>query len=72
MTHWTLEHGMYGCDTGCCGYRLTSLTAAEWTFDHPDDETTDEVLIAFARKTFKEIQPEDSVQIGAWRSCEIP
>jgi len=35
----TVEHGFYGCDTGCCGHRLTLEGAPgageAWVFDHP-------------------------------------
>ena len=34
----TVEHGFYGCDTGCCGHRLTLEGAAgsghAWVFEH--------------------------------------
>ncbi len=68
---YTIEHGFYGCDTGCCGYRLTSTAGEEWTFDHPsDNDSTDEDLRTFAREAFG-LGPDDEIAIGEWRSCSL-
>lgn len=67
---YEIEHGFYGCDTGCCGYRLTgSDGSSEWTFGHPDERSpSDEQLVAFARAEF-DIPADAVVTIGEWRAC---
>lgn len=62
---------MNGCETGCCGYRLTREDGSEdWTFEHPDQaKPSDEDLRAFARATFEGIAADDFIEIGEWRNC---
>ncbi len=68
---WTVEHGFYGCESGCCGYRLSndSDNRERFEFEHPD-ATTDEALIVYARQTWPDlVRNDDEVVIGEWRSC---
>lgn len=66
-------HGMYGCDTGCCGYRLCvddegEVVVGEFTFDHanPAESPRD-----FAERRWPE-QVTDDVEVrwGKWISCD--
>jgi len=34
----TIEHGLYGCDTGCCGHRIKVGDHATFDFYHPYGE----------------------------------
>lgn len=65
--NWTVEHGWYGCDTGCCGISLLDDQGIRWDFDFwhlrkgEDPEQ-------YARKRFKRrIQPGDTVTVGDLR-----
>lgn len=77
-TIWYLCHGMYGCDCGCCGYRLcldedgfdddlpvSTKNGHRFTFDHfGGDDTPD----AFARRTW--IVPDNiEIKLGKWWEC---
>lgn len=47
-------HGWYGCETGCCGHRVTVFVDGEergsaFTFDHSGGLHTPEDPLAFAR-----------------------
>lgn len=59
----TVEHGGYGCDTGCCGHQLIGFDAKgrevdrEFTFGHPYRDDSE----AWARDAVK----------GQWPKAEL-
>ena len=67
-------HGMYGCDTGCCGYRLClddegyeMVPNTRFTFSHPrDGQSPDD----FARDEWpEETAPVEYIEPGKWWVC---
>jgi hypothetical protein len=64
-----LEHGYYGCDSGCCGMTLTMPDGEmHWTFGHPDSEATDAEVIAWAVEEFAEDAgvTAEQIELGDW------
>lgn len=67
-------HGMYTCDTGCCGYRLClddesydRLTGTRFTFSHP---STGQTVEDFARAEWpKAVGAGDVILPGLWFNC---
>lgn len=63
-------HGMYGCETGCCGYRLCLdpegvNAVGEFEFGHPNGRTPE----AFAREFWPKESDGAVIKKGAWYEC---
>lgn len=66
-------HSGYGCETGCCGYRLfidpnDDEQVGKFVFGHPDTEVESEV-IAFARDTWPAETAGKTVLLGEYWKC---
>ncbi len=67
-------HGLYGCDTGCCGYRLCwddeadeEILGTGFTFEHPRDG---ESAQSFAEREWPRDLPANCrVLPGKWWTC---
>lgn len=71
-----LCHGMYGCETGCCGYRLCSDDEGDYevgafVFAHPPrDQPQDSA--SFVRKHWPELVDENTeIRWGKWKECNF-
>lgn len=69
-TVWYVCHGLNGCETGCCGYRLCpddegDEQVGKFTFDHPGRNDTPET---FARRVWS-IPSNIEIQPGKWFNC---
>jgi len=65
-------HGMYGCDTGCCGHIVEikdgeDTIKSDFNFSHPYDRDPRE----YAKKLVKESFGEDHVADFDWENCQI-
>lgn len=61
-----LEHGYYGCDSGCCGMTLAMPDGEDrWTFSHPPDDATDDEVLTWAAEEFE--VAADEIELGEWR-----
>lgn len=65
-----LCHGMYGCETGCCGYRLCTddegeVVVGEFDFSHADPAKDPR---SFAKLAWPE-HATDDVEVR-WVSCD--
>lgn len=65
-------HGMYGCETGCCGYRLClddegdkEESGTRFTFSHPPEGETPE---DFARDQW-DVSYDVEILPGKWYKC---
>lgn len=66
-----LCHGMYGCETGCCGFRLCEDdegddVVGEFVFSHGGYESPRE----FAEKHWPRDVGDATVLPGKWVSCD--
>lgn len=71
-------HGYYGCETGCCGYRLCEddegdemVAGTNFAFSHPYTDAQKADPVGFVRDEWDEIDL-DSVEIrwGKWKNCD--
>lgn len=62
-------HGMYGCETGCCGHVVEIAGSRDdFGFDHPEYGETDE---AFARRLVTEKWGEEHCEDIDFEKCVI-
>lgn len=62
-----VEHGSYGCETGCCGYRAERADGTtDFYFDHPD------TLSELARICREKDEPIVFGEVHCWEYGETP
>lgn len=72
-------HGMYGCETGCCGHTIEVEDAPpgyhppiNWTFDHPWSAGNDEgKLREWAEDLVRKEFGDEHVADLDWDNCRI-
>lgn len=70
-----LCHGMYGCETGCCGYRLCEddegdEVVGRFVFHHiGDDEDPADFALQHWRDELAQYGDDYEVLPGAWFRC---
>lgn len=64
-------HGMYGCDTGCCGHWIkVGSEERAFNFDHPRFDGPSDHL-EFAKQLVRNTFGEDHVKDLDWENCHI-
>jgi hypothetical protein len=72
---YTLEHGYYGCESGCCGMRLCEGASDDdeydeyegrWSFMHPPHDGSEADVVEWARDEF-DLGAGDTIRLGEWR-----
>jgi hypothetical protein len=62
-----IQHGWYGCETGCCGTEIVSEDDEVRLFDfgEPDEGDTVDDVIARGREVLSQkLKPGDTVELG--------
>jgi len=72
-------HGLYGCDTGCCGHYvklqddLGKLVEERFEFKHPrgEDMISEAAKLEWAKEFIAKQFGEEHVKDLDWEHCEI-
>lgn len=68
-----VEHGLYGCETGCCGHYVILYDGdkevdSQFDFGHPFNESEE---LEYAKDLITRQFGEDHVKDLDWENCQI-